>query len=195
MKNLLKSFFAIALAFSLFSCNDKSDPKPDPKSATTPEEALFTSNQSAKMQAGGVDKQIEYRFNWQLIKTVTVKNNQVLMLKSPFNVGTYRGGDLTWKIDGDDYSALIPLDSKFINFGFFDKNRITKDYLNTLTFNSNTIWAGLTTSYTYDALRLIYSTQIACKTAEGKYYLLRVEKIKFHESITLEIYEGFDVAP
>ena len=195
MKNLVKSFFAITLTCSLFCCNDKSAPQPDPKSATTPEDALFTSNQSAKMQAGEIDKQIEYRFNWQPIKTVTVKNNQALTLKSPFIVGTYRGGDLTWKSDDEDYSALIPLSSKFINFGFFDKNRITKDYLNTLTFNSNTIWSGINTSYTYDALRLNYNTQIACKTAEGKYYLLRVENVKFHESITLEIYEGFDVAP
>jgi len=196
MKNLLKSFFTIVLTFSLLCCNDKAEPQPDPRSATTPEDALFTSNKSARMAAPGeTDKQIEYRFNWQLIQTVTVKNNQVLILKPPFAVGTYRQGDLTWKIAGEDNSALIPLNSKFINFGFADKNVITKDYLDTKTFNSNTIWADLLTSYTYYPNRLMNSTQIACKTAAGKYYLLRVQKVVFHQSITLEIFEGFDVAP
>ena len=192
MKNLLKSFFAVVLTFSLLSCNDKADPQPD----TKPESAVPAKRKAARLQVPGeTDKQIEYRFNWQLIQTVTVKNNQVLILKPPFVVGTYREGDLTWKIAGEDNSALIPLNSKFINFGFADKNIITKNYLDTKTFNSNTIWADLLTSYTFYPNRLMNSTQIACKTAEGKYYLLRVQKIKFHESITLEIFEGFDVAP
>jgi len=129
------------------------------------------------------------RFHWMLVKTIVIKNNQSQSLKSPFPVGEHQNFDISLEIHDNCCSELIPLKVSFLNLGNIDIKSISNHYLKSQAFNKNKIYTGPPTGDFWPN-QLYAGTVIACKTADGKFSLLKIKNVKFKQSIEVEIYQG-----
>jgi hypothetical protein len=193
MKNLFNSFVAIAVTCTLLSCNhNEPEPaaaKPLPQMADVPEKSA----RIADPNSGDKDTQIQYGLSWQLVKTGILYSGESLSFKRPFSIGNYRGGDVTWKVYEGAWSMLEPTNVKFLNLGqFVNRKTITQEYLDTNTFAAYNINSSHNGFPSWPLQMTTHST-IACKTADGKYFLLEMKQVTDMESIEVNLYQGVTV--
>lgn len=191
MKNLFKSFLTITLSFTLFCCNDNTAPQPVPQ----PVAANISDNSNARMEdPNKYPDRIPVTSNyWQLVNTSKVYVNQSLKLTAPYTLAPAPAGDISWA-SGGCYNSLFGLTVKFVPLGIVDVNSITLSYLKTLTFTGSIIGAAplWSTSWTNN---LPAGTLIACKTAAGKYYMIKAKDVDVFSYVEIEIYHGASLLP
>ena len=187
MKNLFNATLFILLSSTLFSCNKTEEPQPqnDPKMATM---AGFRTGAEVQDNGSARVRQTPGYF-WKPVKSTSLKLNNSLTLKSPFDQAPFPAGDFSWGTDGGCYSALKPKNVTFYNLGIVNVNDVSLEYLKTLTFNQYQISAAPVGSQSWTNY-LPVKTIIACKTAAGKYFLLEVKQVVMFSAIDLDIYQG-----
>lgn len=189
MKNLIISALFISLSFTIFSCNENTDPQPVSAASSAKMAGAAFTETTAMIDPGHLPNRVPPTFNWGLVNTTKLQLNQSMKLTSPFTVSSYPAGDIGWKDDGGCYSALYPTTVTFSSLGKVDLKGVTLDYLNTLTYKSFMISAAPKGSVFWTNY-LPAGTIVACKTAVGKFYLLEVKDLAVPGWIELNIYHG-----
>lgn len=190
MKNLIISALVISLSFTIFSCNENTDPQPvSPTQTASMANVSFKETPIAMIDPGHLPNRVPPTFNWGLVNTTKLTLNKSMKLTSPFTVAAYPAGDIGWKDDGGCYSALYPTTVTFSNLGIVDIKGITLDYLKTLTYKPYMISAAPKGSVFWTNY-LPETTIVACKTTLGNFYLLEVKAIAVPGWIELNVYHG-----
>ena len=191
MKNLFKNFLAIALSFTLFCCNDNTAPQPLPQPATID---ISDNSNSRMVDPNQYPDRIPVPGKyWQLVNTSKIYINQSLKLTAPYTLAPAPAGDISWA-SGGCYNSLFGLTVKFVPLGIVDVNSITLSYLKTLTFTVNVISAAPLWSTSWPN-NLPAGTLIACKTAAGKYYVIKAKDVDVFSYVEMEIYHGASLLP
>lgn len=190
MKNLIISALFISLSFTIFSCNENTDPQPVmPAQTANMANVSFTETPIAMIDPGHLPNRVPPTFNWDLVNTTKLGYDKSMKLTSPFTVAAYPAGDIGWTTDGGCYSALLPTTVTFSSLGIVNIKDVTIDNLKVLTFKGYQISAAPNGSYSWINY-LPVGTIVACRTASGKYYLLQVKNIAVPGWIELNIYHG-----
>ncbi|MEO6686430.1 MAG: hypothetical protein ABIN24_10705 [Dyadobacter sp.] len=190
MKNLIINALFISLSFTIFSCNESTDPQPvTPLQTAAMTNVNFTETPIAMIDPGHLPNRAPSTFNWSLVNTTKLLYGKSMKLTSPFTVAEYPAGDIGWQSDGGCYSALFPTTVTFSSLGIVNVKDITIDNLKVLTFKAYQINAAPDGSYSWTNY-LPVGTVVACKTAAGKYYLLQVKTIGVPGWIELNVYHG-----
>jgi len=186
MKIFLFSTSFISLILAIFYCNSTLDPKQvsisdlisgDNLTQESPRESMLSLNPANQ------------QFTWQPLKIVVIPLGKSLNLNGPATLDNT--GDISWVAIEGNYPALKPTKVQFYKLGIVDISSITTKYLSTLDFNSDAILSSPVPTLSHPN-NLPVNTVIACKTADGKYYLLEVARVNWGMSwgVQLSVYQG-----
>lgn len=188
MKNLLKSFLAIALTFTLFCCNNQDNPQPV---SDMPDIVQDANAKKEDPDSGDKDKEVHYDISWHTVQYGVIRTGEGVNLEEPYTIGNFRGVDFIWKTFPDGRSALVPLSVTFLNTHQTDFKPINRKYLETHTFTADNLYGedvnlGL-------AGDLFPFNMVVVRDAKGGYFMIRTIKMQQGRSIEVYIYQAVRV--
>jgi len=186
MKIFLFSTTFISLIFAIFYCNNALDPHQISISD------FISNNESSRdlpLENSLTRSSDNRHFTWQPVKTAVIPLGKSLNLDG--SASSANSGDISWTADKGTFAALKPMKVRFYKLGPVDMENVTTRYLNTLNFDSNSISAAPVSSPS-NPNDLPVNTVIACKTPDGKYYLLEIAKVNWgmYWDVQLSVYQG-----
>ena len=186
MKIFLFSTSFTVLILAIFYCNSTLDPKQVSISDLISGDNLTKDFPGQSRLSLNTAHQ---QFTWQPSKIVVIPLGKSLSLTGPTTLDST--GDISWVANEGTYAALKPAKVQFYKLGIVDINSITTKYLSTLEFNSDAILSS-PVSTASNPNNLPVNTVIACKAADGKYYLLEVAKVNWGTSwgVQLSVYQA-----
>ncbi|MCE7066940.1 hypothetical protein [Dyadobacter sp. CY326] len=172
MKNLIKRIALLGISCTLFNCSNTEEIQPGSGSGAAQQVQLSADGQTQEAAAGLNGLIPVNQTAWRVAKTLTLEQGKGFNLISPFAITSEFGGDISWGSYGC-YAALKPVKVSFHNLKIVDVSSITPLYLKTLPFNQTPIANAPEGSASW-VNYMPAKTIVACKTANGKYYLVEV---------------------